>query len=115
MFTTSSDDTAQSLVKLSVPGSGVPDAAPCHSRLVMSRLPDSRHASSAWNQVMQAVGCTPATETAYTPGVGGSDAGIGVQLPSAGNPAGNAGEQVDDGLSCVAPPALRSAIVALPF
>jgi len=36
--------TAQSVVRLSVPGSGVPAAAPCHSRFVSSRFPDSRHA-----------------------------------------------------------------------
>src|SRR5262245_43077894 len=35
---------AQSVVPLSVPGSGVPAAAPCHSRFVSSRFPDRRHA-----------------------------------------------------------------------
>jgi len=46
------------------PGSVVPAAAPCHSRLVSSRFPDSRHAWFAWNHVMHRDGCTPATETA---------------------------------------------------
>jgi hypothetical protein len=32
----------QSVVPLSVPGSGVPAAAPCHSRFVSSCLPESR-------------------------------------------------------------------------
>src|SRR5262249_8526232 len=36
--------TLQSVVPSSVPGSGVPAAAPCHSRFVSSRLPASRHA-----------------------------------------------------------------------
>src|SRR5262249_51762330 len=36
--------TLQSVVPSSVPGSGVPAAAPCHSRFVSSRLPESRHA-----------------------------------------------------------------------
>jgi hypothetical protein len=36
--------TAQSVVPLSVPGSGVPAAAPCHSRFVINRFPDSKHA-----------------------------------------------------------------------
>src|SRR5437870_10938168 len=78
----------QSEVPLSVPGSGVPAAAPCHSRLVSSRLPESRHAWFAWNHEMQALGCTPGMETAYTPGEGGLDARTGVQLPSDGKFAG---------------------------
>jgi hypothetical protein len=44
--------------------SGVPAAAPCHSRLVSSRFPDSRHAWFAWNQVMHLLGSTPGMETA---------------------------------------------------
>ena len=54
----------QSVLPLSVPGSGVPAAASCHSWLVSSRLPDSAHACAAWNQVTHTVGCTPATDTA---------------------------------------------------
>src|SRR5437867_2155118 len=47
-----------------LPGSGVPAAAACHSSLRSSRLRESRHAWFAWNQFTQAVGGTPATETA---------------------------------------------------
>src|SRR5213596_1268649 len=61
----------QSDVPLSVPGSGVPAAAPCHSWLVSSRFPESRHAWFAWNHVTQVLGCTPGMETTYTPGEGG--------------------------------------------
>src|SRR5262249_30867661 len=46
------------------PGSGVPAAAPCHSRLVSRRFPAGRHAGLAWNQVTHREGCTPAMETA---------------------------------------------------
>jgi hypothetical protein len=41
--------TLQSVVPLSVPGSGVPCAAACHSSLRASRFPESRHAWFAWN------------------------------------------------------------------
>src|SRR5262245_65166761 len=41
-----------------VPGSGVPAAAPCHSREVSSRFPESRHAWLARNHEMQALGFT---------------------------------------------------------
>ena len=71
-----------------LPGSGVPAAARCHSWFVKSRFPESAHASSAWNQVVHAVGSTPGIETAYTPGDGGLEPKTGVQLPSAGKPAG---------------------------
>ena len=47
-----------------LPESGVPAAAACHSWFVSSRFPERRQACSAWNQVAQAVGSTPATETA---------------------------------------------------
>src|SRR5262249_21434687 len=57
-------EMSQSVVPLSVPGSGVPAAAPCHSRFVSSRFPESRHAWFAWNQVMHALGCTPGIDTA---------------------------------------------------
>jgi hypothetical protein len=46
---------------------------------VSSRLPDSRHACSAWNQVVHVVGSTPGIDTAYS--------GV-VQLPFIGNDAG---------------------------
>ena len=78
----------QSVVPLSVPGSGVPAAARCHSSLRTSRFPETAHACTAWNQVVQVLGNTPATETAYTPGLGGLDPRIGVQLPSLGKLAG---------------------------
>src|SRR6185436_19881401 len=45
-------------------GSGVPAAAACQSAFVSRRLPDSRHACSAWNQVRHVLGGTPATEAA---------------------------------------------------
>src|SRR5215468_641646 len=80
--------TLQSVVPLSVRGSGVLAAAPCHSRLVTRCLPESRHAWFAWNQVMHALGSTPGMETAYTPGEGGVDSGTGAQLPSSGKFAG---------------------------
>src|SRR3989442_11823422 len=54
----------QSVVPLSVPGSGVPAAASCHSRPVSNRFPDRRHACAAWNQVMHALGWTPGMDTA---------------------------------------------------
>src|SRR5437016_307179 len=57
-------EMVQSVVPLSVPGSGVPAAASCHSRFVASRLPDTRHAWAAWNQVVQVLGSTPGMETA---------------------------------------------------
>src|SRR5262245_10604104 len=66
------------------PGSGVPAAAPCHSRFVRSRFPDSRHAWFAWNQVMHRLGRAPGMETAKTPGDGGFDPAIGVQFPLLG-------------------------------
>src|SRR5262245_5624658 len=50
--------TAQSVVPLSVPGSGVLAAARCHSPFLTSRFPDSAHASFAWNHVMHALGNT---------------------------------------------------------
>src|SRR5579862_4335331 len=56
--------TLQSLVPLSVPGSGVPYAERCHSALVKSRLPALRQAASAWNQSMYADGVAPGIETA---------------------------------------------------
>ena len=56
---------AQVVVRSSnAPASGVPAAAACHSSLVSSRFPDSRHACSAWNQVMHVLGITPGRETA---------------------------------------------------
>ena len=54
----------QSLVPMSVPGSGVPSAPACHSALVASRLLALRHAACAWNQVILADGVTPAIDTA---------------------------------------------------
>ena len=71
-----------------LPGSGVPCAAACHSWFVKSRFPESRHACSAWNQVVNVVGRTPGIETAYTPGVGGLVPKTAVQLPLAGKFAG---------------------------
>ena len=56
----------QSVVPLSVPGSGVPAAASCHSRPVSNRFPDRRHACAAWNQVMQALGRTAPEFEFYT-------------------------------------------------
>jgi hypothetical protein len=78
----------QSVVPLSVPGSGVPAAAPCHPWFVSNRFPESRHAWFAWNQVRHALGFTPGIDTAYTPGDGGFDPRTGVQLPSFGKFAG---------------------------
>src|SRR5436309_7814998 len=76
VFTASpTSEMLQSEVPSSVPGSGVPAAAPCHSRLVSSRLADSRQAWTACGQLMQVLGGTPATEPAYS----GS-----VQLPVGG-------------------------------
>jgi hypothetical protein len=69
------------------PGSGVPAAARVHSSFVSSRLPASAHACAARCQVAW-LGSTPATDTAYTPGLGGFDPGGGVQSPSGGNSAG---------------------------
>src|SRR6266550_3378621 len=43
--------------------SGVPAAARCHSPFLMSRLPETAHASFAWNHVAQ-LGFTPEMETA---------------------------------------------------
>src|SRR6058998_3373855 len=89
VFTASpTSEMLQSEVPLSVPGSGVPAAAPCHSRLVSSRFRESRHAWFAWNHEMQVLGRTPGMETAYTPGEGGLDPWTGVQLPSDGKFAG---------------------------
>src|SRR5262249_42637673 len=82
--------------------------------LVRRRLPDRRHAWFAWNQVMQALGGTPGMERAYTPGEGGLTPGTGVQLPSSGKFVGYAGLHDVVGLSCVAPPPVSSARVALP-
>ena len=84
VFTGPGESTAQSVVRLSVPGSGVPAAAPCHSRFVSSRLPESRHAWFAWNQLMHALGSTHGIDTAYTPGEGGFDPRTGIQLPVCG-------------------------------
>src|SRR5438477_9534376 len=106
--------TLQSDVPLSVPGSGVPAAASCHSRFVSSRFPESRHSCPAWNQLMQAVGSTPGMETAYTPGLGGLDPGIGVHCALGGKFSGKPGEQDGDGESCVAQPPVRSGSVAVP-
>jgi hypothetical protein len=111
--------TAQSVVRSSVPGSGVPAAAPCHSRFVTSRLPESRHAWFAWNQVMQPVGGTPGMDTAYTPGEGGLDPATGVQFPYGGKFAGKPGLHGTAGaggagLTCVAPALMRSTSLALP-
>src|SRR5262249_22131312 len=64
--------------------------------------------------VMQALGSTPGTETANTPGEGGFDPATGVQLPSSGKFVGYAGLHDVAGLNCVAPPPVRSARVALP-
>src|SRR4029077_18901973 len=88
--------TLQSVSPSSVPGSGVPAAARCHSWLVSKRFPESAHACSAWNQVTQLVGFTPATET--------ENSGL-VQSPVASNVAGNDGIQgatLCAGLTCVA-------------
>src|SRR5881396_3534923 len=46
------------------PGSGVPAAAACHSSFLSRRLPESRQACSAWNQVTHVLGGTPATDAA---------------------------------------------------
>src|SRR5262245_48574707 len=62
--TTSAMPTLQSVVPLSVPGSGVPFAPTCHSALVGSRLPELAHASCAWNQVMNCAGISPCRLTA---------------------------------------------------
>src|SRR5262249_797854 len=66
--------------------------------------------------VRQAVGWTPGTDTAYTPGEGGIDPGTGVQSPLSGKSGGKAGAHdapvVAD--SCVAPPETRSASVTVP-
>jgi hypothetical protein len=96
------------------PGSGVPAAARCHSSFRTSRLPDSAHACAAWNHVIHVVGRTPGIDTAYTPGDGGLDPGMGVQFPSFGKFAGGNGLHDGAGLNCVAPPLVRSASVALP-
>ena len=61
-----------------------------------------------------ALGGTPGTDTAYTPGEGGFDPGTGVQFPSFGKFAGNPGLHDGAGLNCVAPPVVRSESVALP-
>src|SRR5262249_53596224 len=60
-------ETSQSVSPLSVPGSGVPAAARCHSSLVISRLPASAQAWLAWNHVVHVVGRTPGIEAAYSP------------------------------------------------
>src|SRR5881628_2803297 len=52
----------QSVLPSSVPGSGVPAAARCHSSLRASRLPETAHACTAWNQVMHVLGITPLTD-----------------------------------------------------
>src|SRR5262245_32052630 len=100
------------------PAFGVPAAASCHSRFVSSRFPDSRHACAAWNQSIQALGCTPAMETAYTPGDGGFDPKTGVHCPPGGKFAGKFVGKLKlhdmDSLNCVAPPLVRSASVAFP-
>ena len=49
-----------------------------------------------------------------TPGEGGLAPGMGVQLPSSGKFVGYAGLHDVAGLSCVAPPPVSSASVALP-
>src|SRR5262245_15398030 len=54
----------QSLVPLSVPESGVPSAAICHSWFVGSRLPALRQAAPAWNHVRLADGVTPGIDAA---------------------------------------------------
>src|SRR5262249_8035853 len=46
------------------PGSGVPAAASCHSRFVISRLLASRQACPAWNHVVHVEGGTPAIDAA---------------------------------------------------
>src|SRR5438094_112869 len=104
----------QSVVPLSVPGSGVPAAASCHSRFVASRFTASRHACAARYQSMHALDGTPAIESAYTPGLGGLDPRTGVHCPPAGKFAGKPGAHEGDRLNCVAPPPMRSASVALP-
>src|SRR5262249_27540530 len=96
------------------PGSGVPAAAPCHSRLVRSRFPESKHAWFAWNHVMHRDGCTPATETAKKPGDGGFDPGTAVQFPDRGKFVNTSMAMHADGLSGIAPPAWRSASVTRP-
>src|SRR6185295_16531909 len=82
--------TLQSVSPSSVPGSGVPAAARCHSWFVSKRFPERAHACSAWNQVTQLVGSTPATETAKS--------GL-VQFPVAANVDGNEALQMDAGLA----------------
>src|SRR5262245_56678320 len=67
------------------PRSGVPAAARCHSSFVRRRLPDAAHACTAWNHDVQALGFVPVTDTAKTPGDGGTDPGTGAQLPLSGN------------------------------
>jgi hypothetical protein len=74
--------------------------------LLGNRLRELAHACCAWNQVTHAVGCTPAIETAYSGAV---------HCPLAGKVPGNTGVQLEDGLICVAPPAVRAASVAVPF
>src|SRR5215470_10789833 len=54
----------QSVVPLSVPGSGVPFAPTCHSALVGNRLAELAHASCAWNHVMNCAGISPGRLTA---------------------------------------------------
>src|SRR5207249_3779042 len=105
----------QSVVPLSVPGSGVPAAARCHSSFRASRFPDVAHACTAWNHVVQVLGSTPGIDTAYTPGEGGSEPRTGVHWPPAGKFTGKSGAHEGDGESCVAPPPVRSASVASPF
>jgi len=54
----------QLVVPLSVPGSGVPRAASCHSWLVGRRFPEFLAAAPAWNLVRKAEGVTPGIEAA---------------------------------------------------
>src|SRR5262249_13261629 len=93
-----------------------PAAARCHSSLRTSRFPDTAHACTAWNHVVQVLGNTPGIETAKTPGDGGLEPGTGVQLPVSGKFGGYAvwlnGATLQP--SCVAPPLVRSASVTLP-
>src|SRR5262245_27221209 len=49
----------QSVVPLSLPGSGLPAAAACHSAFVGSRLREFLQACCAWNQVIHPDGMTP--------------------------------------------------------
>src|SRR5262245_25955737 len=84
--------------------SGVPAAAPCHSRLVTSRLPESRHAWFAWNHVTHLLGFTPGMDTAELPGDAGFDPGTGVQLPLAGKLAGKPEALQKGELTSLAPP-----------